>query len=257
MPKNTFSSSDQIRLLTLLWDTPGRVGRPGRSGIDVGSITRTAIDLADAGGLAAVTMRGVAERMGVGAMSLYSHVPGKAELVELMLDRVAGEVYSDDDLPAGRKSWQEGLRHVAERNWGHHLAHPWSLEVNPGRPGLGPGVAGKYEAELAPLDGVGLGDAEIDHALSATLGLVESCARWQIGLDRVRQGADDHAWWDAVAPALTRAMGGRSYPLAERVGTAAGEEHAAGDPRATMYFALGLIIEGLERRLPPGRRGQA
>ncbi|PSL02405.1 hypothetical protein CLV30_11058 [Haloactinopolyspora alba] len=51
-----------------------------------------------------------------------------------------------------------------------------------------------------------------------------------------------------MGPALVQAMNGRRFPLAERVGVAAGQEHAAGDPRAGLDLGLELVIDGLERR---------
>ena len=69
--------------------------------------------LADAEGLAAVTMRRLATELGVGAMTLYTHVPGKGELVDLMYDAVLGEVYAAP--PAG--DWRERLTAVARENW--------------------------------------------------------------------------------------------------------------------------------------------
>ena len=58
---------------------------------DLDSVVRAAIELADAEGLDAVSMRRVAERLGIGTMSLYTYVPGKGELLDLMLDTVYGQ----------------------------------------------------------------------------------------------------------------------------------------------------------------------
>jgi AcrR family transcriptional regulator len=63
----------------------------GKSGLNVDRIVQTAIEVVDAEGLAAVSMRRVAERLAVGTMSLYTYVPGKAELIDVMLDTVYGE----------------------------------------------------------------------------------------------------------------------------------------------------------------------
>src|SRR3712207_7527124 len=87
MSRTPRGSGDRFQLLEVLWAPSTRVGR---SGATVGAIIEAAIDLADGAGLEAMTMRSVAERVGVGAMTLYGYVPGKAELLELMLDRVAG-----------------------------------------------------------------------------------------------------------------------------------------------------------------------
>ncbi|GAB7190096.1 TetR/AcrR family transcriptional regulator [Kineococcus sp. NUM-3379] len=246
MPRTHGDVSDPARLLTLLW-------RPhearGRSGLTPAAVAGAAVGIADAEGLAAVTMRRVADALGTAPMSLYSHVPGKAELVELMLDAAAAEVYADGELPAARPGWREGLRFVAERNRASALAHPWVAEVLPARPVLGPGVTAKYDAELAPLDGIGLSDAQMDHALTSLLGLVTSAARWQTGLERVRAGTgqSDTEWWDSVGPVLAGVMRGRTFPLAERVGAAAGAHaDAAGDPAAVLRFGVEALLDGID-----------
>jgi AcrR family transcriptional regulator len=238
--------TDAARLLALLWHPP----EPGSSGLSVAAITDAAIGIADAAGLAAVTMRRVAAELGAATMTLYAHVPGKAELIELMTDRVAGQLYADGDLPANQADWKAGMRHIAECNWSHYLRHRWTAEVLPGRPVLGPGVTGKYDAELAPLDGIGLSDVQMDVVLGTLLGIVESSARWQIGLERVRSesGVGDARWWEQMAPLLAQAMQGHELPLAARVGTAAGEQHqSAGEPRSQMHFGVEQLIQGVER----------
>src|SRR5688500_7903620 len=83
-------AGDPARSLPLLWRTAS--ARAGRSGLSVDRIVSAAIELADTDGIGALSMRRVAERLSVGAMSLYTHVPGKAELIDLMLDTVFGEV---------------------------------------------------------------------------------------------------------------------------------------------------------------------
>ena len=79
---------DLARTLSLLWretEPPRRGPRPRHS---VDDVVEAAIAIADADGLDAVTMRAVAERLGISPMSLYTYVPGKAELLDLMLDAI-------------------------------------------------------------------------------------------------------------------------------------------------------------------------
>ncbi|MGH3040249.1 MAG: TetR/AcrR family transcriptional regulator [Gaiellaceae bacterium] len=97
-----------------------------------------------------LTMRRVADRLGVGAMSLYRYVPFKAELVDLMVDRVSGQT---DRRPVSG-GWRARLERIAWENRRLYERHPWLLQVFPGRPPLGPGVLEKYERELSPLEGV-------------------------------------------------------------------------------------------------------
>jgi len=232
-------------LLEVLWAPSTRVGR---SGATVGAIIEAAIDLADGAGLEALTMRSVAERVGVGAMTLYGYVPGKAELLELMLDRVAGATYEGRPLPVDEPDWRAALRYVGLRNFAHALDHRWMVEVPSARPILGPGVCRKYEVELAPLDGIGLSDREMDHVLTTVLALAGSAARWQVGLDRVRAESrlTDAQWWRLSEPFLAEAMEGVELPISRRVGESVA---SAGDPRESLEVGLELLLDGLERRL--------
>lgn len=84
--------TDPTRSLALLWRTSERTGRRGKHDLSVGRIVHAAIELADAEGVAALSMRRVAERLGVGTMSLYTYVPGKRELLDVMVDTVHGEL---------------------------------------------------------------------------------------------------------------------------------------------------------------------
>lgn len=232
-------------LLGLLWAPSQAVGR---SGATVGAITRAAVGIADAEGLAAVTMRRVADVVGVGAMTLYSYVPGHAELLELMLDDVARAVYPPGTEPETADGWRAGVQRVVEANWAHHLAHPWTLEVSPGRPVLGPGVAMKYEAELRPLDGVGLTDDEMDNLLTTVLGMVESAAKAHVGLERVRAetGLTDDQWWAMAAPVLAPAISHLDLPTAGRVGESVA---SAGRPAESLRYGLDRLLDGVQAGL--------
>ncbi|HEV3294037.1 MAG TPA: TetR/AcrR family transcriptional regulator, partial [Streptosporangiaceae bacterium] len=90
MPTEHSSGGDPARTLQLLWREPGPADprRGPRPGLSVERVTAAAIALADSDGLASVTMRAVAHALGVVPMSLYTYVPGKAELLDLMLDTV-------------------------------------------------------------------------------------------------------------------------------------------------------------------------
>ena len=77
------------RIVDLLWGEQPAPTRGPRPKITLEEILAAAGELADADGWEALSMRGLARRLGVGAMSLYTDVPGRSELFELMIDRVA------------------------------------------------------------------------------------------------------------------------------------------------------------------------
>ncbi|GAA3549147.1 TetR/AcrR family transcriptional regulator [Nocardioides daeguensis] len=248
MSTTSTGAGEPSRTLALLWGDPSAGPRrkgPGRS-VSVEQLVEAALALADERGLAAVTTRAVAERVGISAMSLYTYVPGKPELLDLMVDAV----YLAMPRPAWRsRSWRSRLTRVAEANRELLRAHPWLTEVAAlSRPPLGPGVLAKYEHELAAYDGTGLGDVDTDAALSYLLGFVHAHCR--AAHDAARASTDsamsDADWWAANQPILARAFDPATYPRAVRVGAAAGAaQGSAWDADRAWRFGLARTLDGL------------
>ncbi len=194
-------------------------------------------------------MRNVAERLGVGTMSLYTHVPGKSELVELMFDTVFGELYESAERPSQQRGgWQDALRFIAKQNWALYRRHTWMLQLTTGRPVLGPHALLKYEAELRPLDHLGLSDVAMDAVLTLVLTHVEGCARAQANIERAQQdtGMSDAEWWVSNEPILARMIDSSRFPLASRVGSSTGEAfQAASSPEHALEFGLERILAGV------------
>lgn len=243
---------DPDHMLRLLWragdDPPRRGPRPGLS---VDAVVEAAIRLADAAGLDAVTMRRVAQQLGVAPMTLYTYVPGKAELLELMLDAAYAAMSRADT--SGRP-WRERVAAVAGENAALYAAHPWAATVSTGRPPLGPGMMAKYEHELAAFDGVGLDDVTVDAALTHLLNFVRSTARDAADARAVRQATamDDAQWWSANAPLLERVLDPAAYPRAVRIGGAAGAaQQSAYDPERAYGFGLVRVLDGLAALIDP------
>ncbi|MFC9790224.1 TetR/AcrR family transcriptional regulator [Rhodococcus sp. NPDC127528] len=250
--------TDPARTLALLW---GEHSTSGRTGLGVDAIVAAAIELADAEGLEAVSMRRLADRLGVGAMSLYTHVPGKAVLVDLMQDATLADLYTDTDEPArAGGGWRGGVEFVVDRNWDLYRRHPWLLHIVGARPVLGPNTSRKYEAELRPLDGIGLTDVEMDAVLSLVLSHVTGTARLLVSVEQTARdsGLTDAQWWAATAPILERLLDPAAYPVSDRVGSAAGREHqAASSPQHALRFGLDRILDGVDalvhQRAPLGQ----
>jgi AcrR family transcriptional regulator len=212
---------DDARTLALLWR---RQERPARSGLTMGTVVETAIRVADEEGLDAVTMRRLADILGVGTMSLYSHVPGKAELVDLMWDGALAGLYADTDEPKRQPGYRAGIEFIAQRNRALFEGHPWLLELNNMRPLIGPNAATKYEAELRVFDGIGLSDLEIDAVASQLWAHVYASCRWAEEDRRAQQdtGLTEVEWWARTMPMLERVMFG-DFPVASRIGPKAAE----------------------------------
>ncbi len=245
MAKKATQTADPAKLVGLLWAPSTAVGR---SGVTVGAVVDAAVAIADRDGLGVLSMRRLADEVGVGAMTLYGYVPGRAELLQLMLDEIAGQTYKDRPLPRSKRTLRTAIQHIAACNWNRIMGHPWSVEIPPGRPILGPGESLKYEYELEPLDGIGLSDQDMDSLLTTVLSMVAAAARWHLSLEssRAESALSDNQWWHAAAPALAPAMQGMSLPIASRVGMAVA---SAGDPRATLRFGLTAVIDAVSSRL--------
>lgn len=246
VPSDRTHAGDPDRTLALLWRDPSAIPRRGpRQGLTVDRVLDAAVALADERGLAALTMRRVAEVLGVSTMSVYTYVPAKAELLDLMLDAVYAAMPRVDT--AGRP-WRERVTAVAEENRALFDAHPWAVAVSTHRPSLGPGQTGKYEHELHAFDDLGLGDLDRDAALAHLLDIVRAHARATHDARTARRESaqDDAQWWAANEPLLRRVLDPTAYPLATRVGSAVGA--ALGGPWDTeraWAFGLARTLDGL------------
>jgi len=132
---------------------PDRRSRRRREPISRDAIVAAAIGLLDREGLAALSMRRLAEELGTGAASLYWHVGSKDGLLDLVLDEVIGEVKVPDPDP-GR--WQEQLKQIARDQRAASHRHPWVVRVSVGRIPMGPNALRYSERILAILRAGGL-----------------------------------------------------------------------------------------------------
>jgi AcrR family transcriptional regulator len=115
---------------------------------------RVAIEIADAEGLEALSMRGIAARLGAATMSTYRHVAGKDDLVLLMADAAFGELPPATDPALG---WRARVEQAVRTLWTLHRRHPWLSQLNPlNRPLPLPGLLAHGEQILAALEGAGL-----------------------------------------------------------------------------------------------------
>jgi AcrR family transcriptional regulator len=245
IPSARTGAGDPARTLRLLWRDPAVIPRHGpRQGLTVDQVVAAATARADADGLDAVTMRRVAADLGVVPMTLYTYVPGKAELLDLMLDACYQEM-PRADRPG--QPWRRRVSAVAAENRALFEAHPWAAAITTARPPLGPGLMAKYEHELSAFDGLGLSDLQMDDALTCLLAFVQAWARAAADATMMRRHSamDDEQWWAASEPLLRRALDPAAYPLAVRVGTAAGTAHrAAYSPQHAYGFGLQTILDG-------------
>ncbi|RSM81570.1 TetR/AcrR family transcriptional regulator [Kibdelosporangium aridum] len=170
---------------------PGEVAANKRPSLSLPLIVSTAIGLADEGGLDAVTMRGVGERLHATGMALYRHVANRDALVELMVDAVAAEYAYPEPRPIG---WRAALEAVAWQDWRSFFAHPWVLHATASsRPPMGPNTLASMEWALASFDNLGLAGREQLFLLGTVVSYGQGLA-----MTWIHERHDDTGeWWES------------------------------------------------------------
>lgn len=125
--------------------TVRRAGRRPR--VSREQVLDRALELADEGGLAAVTMASVGSRLGVEAMSLYRHIGNKEEMLDGLVDRVFAEI----EVPADARDWRDALRRRAVSAHSALRRHPWAIGLMESRSQPGPATLGHHDAMVAIL----------------------------------------------------------------------------------------------------------
>lgn len=216
--------------------------------LDHEGIARAAIQIADAEGLRAVTMRKVASRLDRGTMSLYRYVNGKDDLVELMYDTALAEVVPDHD-PGG--DWRADLAEVARRirQTMHH--HPWMADLTM-RSNLGPNAVATLEYAMTAVDGLGLDiDGMMDLYATVqqfTMGFVQAeLAQFE---HQRRTGMDEQTWQRHLGPHVTGLISSGQHPYLKRI-----VEDAEDVPDQDKVFErrLNKVLDGLTPTPSPPR----
>ncbi|MFD6491289.1 TetR/AcrR family transcriptional regulator [Streptomyces sp. NPDC060188] len=224
-----------------VWTRPRPEPRRRAPGVD--QYVAAALTVADAEGLAAVSMRRVAGDLGSGTASLYRYITNRDELVDLMVDAAQGE----DPLPEPTGDWRADLGAVARGLRTTLLRHPWLAGELTGRPALGPNSLRRSESALRA--GVALTpDITLaSRALGTVRAYVLGSVAAQLALRRAEQrtGLSEEEWQRSVGPYITEVLAAGEHPmLARRVIEA--EEL---DPDVEFTFGLDCVLDGLAARL--------
>lgn len=225
---------EQARSVDLLWGERQRPTRGPRPGLSAESIARAAIAVADAEGLDAVSMQRVAGELGFTTMALYRHVPGKDELVDLMVDTGVGPPPDLAALPG----WRERLAAWARALWAVFHRHPWSLAATNRLRVMGPLELAWADAALTALADTGLPPAERHRAFLVFLGHVRSAAQFSVRSNRARSLSGPQ--W-AAATATLVARDPTRFPALQEV-LSAGTGPGDGDG---LEFGLGVVLDGI------------
>jgi AcrR family transcriptional regulator len=133
-------------------------------------VLETAVDIADEGGIDALTMRHLAEALGVEAMSLYYHVANKEAVLDGIVDVIVDEInqaVSQVDRPTAEDDWKVAMRTRILTARDVLLEHRWAPEVMESRTKVSPGVIGYFDGLLGIFRGGGFSYDLAHHALHA------------------------------------------------------------------------------------------
>ncbi|MEU7029289.1 TetR/AcrR family transcriptional regulator [Streptomyces sp. NPDC046275] len=226
---------EHAEVARLLWGPHPKPARGPRPTLDLDRIARAGTEIADAEGLAEVSMQRVAARLGVTKMALYRYVPGKAELVALMVDAAIGPYPAAEERRGG---WREELEDWARRLFTVFRQHSWALDATVGPRIMGPGELSWLERAVSALDGTGLSGAERMDAAVLLVGHVRGITQ-----QARAAGPSGHpeAQLGAVLGALLQTHGERFPAL-----TAAFAEAARSEGQDQAWeFGLQRILDGL------------
>ena len=208
-------------------------------------VLQAAVRLADENGIESLSMRKLARKLGVEAMSLYNHVESKGDLVDAMVDRVVDEI----ELPEEAEDWDAAIRTCAISAHEAYLRHPWACSLVIAPPATRTLRAPRLRYMdwlLGRLRGAGLSEELTYHAYHALDGHIVGFTLWQLGHEAGARTMADGEDITKVMAGLIETIRADGYThLAEH-----GEQHLS-PPGGKGAFELGLdlILDGLKRAL--------
>jgi len=199
-----------------------------------------AIGLADAQGIEALSMRRLAQELGVEAMSVYHHVANKDEI----LDGIVEVVLEEFELPQPGAEWKAAVHRTARSAHEVLVRHPWAANLILSGAGTGAARLRYMDSILGSLRQAGFSAEMTDHAYHALDSHIMGFTLWQVGMNL---GSDEHL--KELAATFLAQLDIAEFPyLAEHV-----EQHLKPrdpDDSGEFEFGLRLILDGLERLLP-------
>jgi AcrR family transcriptional regulator len=195
-----------------------------------------AVELADRGGIEALSMRKLGQGLGVDAMALYRHVRSKDDLLDGIVEMLVGQM----DRPRPSEAWKSALREQVMAARQVMLRHPWARRVLEERGTGGPASIGRVESVLATLLDAGFSMEVAHHALH-----VLSSRIFGFSQDVFEEAEPDPS--PEAAAAAARALA--AYPRVAELARSVSHEGVLGrcDDDVEFAFGLDLILDGLER----------
>ncbi|MEU7916008.1 TetR/AcrR family transcriptional regulator C-terminal domain-containing protein [Microbispora bryophytorum] len=227
-----------------VWTRERRGGR--EQGLSRDQIVRAAVELLDAEGLDALSMRKLGARLGAGATSLYWHVANKDELIELVMD----EVYATVVLPEPA-DWREAARVFAYGMRHAVFEHPWSASLIGVVPALGPNALTTSDRLMGAFVRAGFEGIDVDYAMTAVVSYTLGATIPEVAfLSSLKATGKSMTELQATVDPIVMKMAADRPNLLERYRSYADEGF---DPlvarRLAFEFGLTALLDGLGTRL--------
>jgi AcrR family transcriptional regulator len=218
---------------------------PTRETLTRDQITKMAMTTLDEEGLAGLSIRKLAAKLGAGATSLYWHVPTKDDLIDLLIDEIWGEIDVPDPALAG---WRNGALLFGHSLRAAVLRHHWLPEVMYTRPSLGPNAMAMGARGLVLFGAAGFTGREVDFAMGSVMSFTFGTASAEVATREVsrRSGKTLHEWAGEMLDQADTLIADES--MREAVRRRAGHDI---DTTFSESFTFGLeaLLDGLEQRL--------
>jgi AcrR family transcriptional regulator len=231
------------RAMRELWGRADDGRRGPKPAASVRSVAAAGVEIADADGVAAVTMAAVASRLGFTTMALYRYVESRQDLLVAMVD----EAFGAPPEPNRRRGWRGQVEAWARADAGRLFAHPWVLDVRLGSPPVGPNLLAWMEAGFAALAASGLPPGRVADSLLIVDGYVRSSVQLAV---QYADGADE---WVRT---LRTVLDADRFPQVHDVlqSGAFDDDSLSGAPSGSFEFGLSLVLDGIDRLVPARTR---
>lgn len=247
---------DELRKRSgLLWDAQLRPSRGPKPALIRDDVVQAAISVADADGLAALTMQAVAERVGFTTMALYRYFPNKEALIDASVDAAMG---TPPQKSGPREGWRKEVKYWAYAKRAMLCSRPWLAELPFVAAPHGPNWLSWHEAFLQTILDTGLSPEDMMDVLSVVHGYVSGSSDTAISLARaMSRGITFEEWAQAVGADLCRAINDPRYPILSTIlsSKSGGISEASplpargGLPRTmdeSFDFGLERVLDGIE-----------
>jgi AcrR family transcriptional regulator len=237
------TSDDSSSKQGLIWERlPPAAG--ARQTLTRDQIVRTATAVADAEGAQAISMRRIAQELGLTAMALYRHVLSKDDLLDLMLDAVFGEI-GLPERPSG--DWRADLRSFAYETRAVLKRHSWVLPLLVSRPTLGPNYLRWFEFALACVAERGLDITTMTKVVGVLGGYISATVMNELAEEENnrRIGLSEDEKRASITSYIQQVVASGRYPNFARFF----DEHVNPDPEESFTFGIECFLDGVAAQL--------